>query len=150
YMASMINRLLGDDIRLEVWVGAERPTICCDKGLIEQIIVNLAVNARDAMPDGGTLRIETRNVLLPQDLSGVPGVGLIPYVVIEITDTGVGMSPEVRARLFEPFFTTKEPGKGTGLGLTTVHGIVRESRGFIEVDSEPGRGTTFRIFLPIA
>src|SRR5207302_9789769 len=127
-MRAMLGRLIREDVRIVLDLG---PTLACvkaDRGQVEQIVMNLAVNARDAMPQGGTLTIGTRNVDLTR-------------VSLSVTDTGTGMSPSVQARLFEPFFTTKGPGKGTGLGLATVHGIVARSGATIEVRSEVGRGT---------
>jgi PAS domain S-box-containing protein len=146
----LLQRLIGENIDLVTSMAEDLGRIKADPGQIEQIIVNLVVNARDAMPHGGKVMVETSNVWL--DGSDPLLDGAMPpgkYVKLAITDSGIGMSPEVQARIFEPFFTTKGVGKGTGLGLATVYGIVSQSGGYICVSSEPGRGTMFTIFLPM-
>jgi len=145
----LLHRLIGENIRLEIRPDPDLGQVYADPGQIEQVIVNLAVNARDAMPSGGRFLIETGNVDLDLDQAQEHiGVSPGPYVMLTVSDTGCGMSADVREHLFEPFFTTKEVGKGSGLGLPTVQGIVEQSGGFIEVESEPGQGTTFRVYLP--
>jgi PAS domain S-box-containing protein len=145
----MLRRLLTEDILLEVLPNAASSWICADEGLIEQVIMNLVLNARDAMPKGGRLTIETANVVLDEsDLSAHPDAVAGPHVVLAISDTGEGMSDETMERIFEPFFTTKPTGAGTGLGLATAYGIVRQAGGHITVSSELGGGTRFEVRLP--
>jgi PAS domain S-box-containing protein len=148
-VSEMLHRLIGENIEVKIVPGRSLGRIKTDPSQMEQVILNLAVNSRDAMPDGGRLTIETRNVELDENGSrSHEGAPAGKYVMLSVSDTGIGMDRETRAHIFEPFFTTKEPGKGTGLGLATVYGVVKHSDGWIWVDSEPGRGTTFKIHLP--
>lgn len=148
-IASMLKRLMGEDIELVVECAPHLWPVHVDRGQIDQVVMNLAVNARDAMPDGGTLTIVTSNFILRSG-TPVPHPVFVPgeYVHLSIRDTGIGMDEKIRAHVFEPFFTTKEEGKGTGLGLATVYGIIKQSRGFIFIESETGKGTTFDVYFP--
>jgi signal transduction histidine kinase/ActR/RegA family two-component response regulator len=148
-LKDMLGRLIGEDIALLTTPTPELGRVKADRGQIEQVIMNLAVNARDAMPQGGRLILETANVELDDEfvrrhVGARPG----PHVMLAVSDTGTGIPREIQAHIFEPFFTTKEQGKGTGLGLATVYGIVKQSGGYVEVNSESDQGTTFRIYLP--
>jgi len=142
----MLLRILGEDIEFVNSLAPDLGLTLADPNQIEQVIMNLVVNSRDAMPEGGTLTLKTANATLDKEGAARLGVGPGPYVTLTIQDTGVGMDEETRARVFEPFFTTKE--KGTGLGLPTVFGIVRQSGGAVEVQSHPGQGTCFNVWLP--
>ncbi|MBZ0149004.1 MAG: hybrid sensor histidine kinase/response regulator, partial [Pseudorhodoplanes sp.] len=145
----LLRRLIGENVKLDVVHGRDLWPVRADISQLEQVIVNLAVNARDAMTDGGKLTLRTANAnaadIARETYAGMPSAD---YVMVEVTDTGTGIPPDVLTRIFEPFFTTKDVGKGTGLGLSTVYGIIKQTGGFIYPESEQGQGTTFRIFLP--
>jgi two-component system cell cycle sensor histidine kinase/response regulator CckA len=150
-MQSMLSRLIGENVSIVLALGAAQPTIRADSSQIEQVVMNLAVNGRDAMPDGGTIRIETANVVLDEPYARLhPMAKPGSYVALIVSDSGMGMTQETKARLFEPFFTTKDIGKGTGLGMATVYGIVARCGGSIDVATEPGTGTTFTVYFPSA
>jgi two-component system cell cycle sensor histidine kinase/response regulator CckA len=145
----LLRRVIGENVKLEVVHGRELWPVKTDLSQLEHVIVNLAVNARDAMPKGGTLTVRTSNVIEAQSRQlGYKGLPAADYVLIETVDCGTGIPPEIIEQIFEPFFTTKEIGKGTGLGLSTVYGFIKQTGGYLYVDSEIGKGTTFRIYLP--
>jgi CheY-like chemotaxis protein len=145
----MLSRLIGEDIQFTLVLDPSIARVRVDPGQLDQVLMNLAVNARDAMPQGGALTVRTQRVVLTAPVASRLECAPGPHVMVAVTDTGVGMAPEVMARIFEPFFTTKGIGTGTGLGLAMVFGIVRQSGGAIEVESAPGAGSTFRIYLPV-
>jgi PAS domain S-box-containing protein len=148
-LEKMLRRVIGEDVQLRLRLAPELGNVRADPGQIEQVLVNLVVNSRDALETGGTICIETSNAeMLPEQVHGHADVTAGSYVCVSVADDGCGMSDETKARMFEPFFTTKGPGKGTGLGLSTVYGIVKQSGGHIEVDSQLGKGTVVRVYLP--
>ena len=149
-MTKMLGRIIGEDIKLQCNYASNLPTIEADEGMMEQVLMNLAVNARDAMAKGGRLIINThRAVIDTAHAQGNPEARAGEFVCLSVQDTGCGMTPEIMARIFEPFFTTKGVGKGTGLGLATVFGILKQHQGWVEVESQVGVGTTFKVFLPV-
>jgi two-component system, cell cycle sensor histidine kinase and response regulator CckA len=148
-LTMLLRRLIGEKVKLDLVHGRDLWPVKVDVSQFEQVVVNLAVNARDAMPDGGKLTVRTANVAMEEAAQlAHKGMPAADYVRIDISDTGTGIPPDIVDKIFEPFFSTKEVGKGTGLGLSTVYGIVKQTGGFVYVDSTPGEGTTFRIFLP--
>ena len=149
-LETLLLKLIGQEIVLHIETAPGLWDVKADPGQIEQVLMNLASNARDAMPDGGTLTIATANEdLAPDDAAALVGIEPGRFVRLTVTDTGAGIPPPIRAHIFEPFFTTKEQGKGTGLGLATVYGIVKQSGGWVYLDETPGvPGASFRIFLP--
>jgi nitrogen-specific signal transduction histidine kinase len=149
HLTKMLQRIIGEDVRLQLSLHSTPLTTRADPGMLDQVLMNLAVNARDAMPEGGRLLIETAATTIDETAARRhPDAAAGRYVCLAVSDTGSGISPEILPRIFEPFFTTKETGKGTGLGLATIYGIVQQHRGWIEVQSQRGQGTRFELFLP--
>jgi CheY-like chemotaxis protein len=151
-LAPVLRRIVGEACTLELRPTSGGIRIRADRGQLEQVLLNLVMNARDAMPEGGQLTLETRPVELGPEVAGAPPGFMIrpgPYLLLSFRDTGQGMGPDTLSHLFEPFFTTKPVGKGTGLGLATVYGIVKQSEGYVWAVSEPGQGATFMVYLPI-
>jgi CheY-like chemotaxis protein len=149
HLQKLLTRLIGEDIKLKLNLSPELGSCFADPGQMEQVLVNLVVNARDAMANGGTVLIETANIYFDESLAEMHApLTTGQYLMLAVSDTGSGMSEEVKRHLFEPFFTTKAQGKGTGLGLATVYGVIRQTGGNVVVYSEPGHGTTFKIYLP--
>ncbi|MGD0618198.1 MAG: PAS domain S-box protein [Bryobacteraceae bacterium] len=146
----ILRRIVGANVKLTAEAAPGLPAVCADPGQIEQVLLNLVLNARDAMPGGGAIVMEASAARLDSEGAALAGVRPGDYVVVSLRDNGIGMTPDVQARAFEPFFTTKEQGKGTGLGLSTSYGVIRQSNGNIAVASQPGKGTTFTIWLPVA
>src|ERR1700729_4061515 len=148
-LTTLLRRLIGEKVKLDLVHGRDLWPVKVDVSQFEQVVVNLAVNARDAMPDGGKLSVRTANVTAEEATQlAYKGMPAAEYVRIDVSDTGTGIPADIVDKIFEPFFSTKEVGKGTGLGLSTVYGIVKQTGGFVYVDSEPGSGTAFHIFLP--
>src|SRR5205823_6481237 len=146
----LLRRTLGEDIDLSTVLAPALPKTKLDRGQVEQVLMNLVVNTRDAMPEGGTLEIRTAEFCADESYARLYAIPPGAYVRLSVSDTGTGMAPDVAARAFEPFFTTKPQGKGTGLGLATVYGIVTQAGGDIIIYSEPGIGTTIRVILPVS
>src|SRR5437762_9533695 len=147
----MLRRLIGEHIALDMQLAPDLPPIFADPNNVEQVIMNLALNARDAMPDGGKLTLTTTRVEVDKASQACnPEAQLGPYICLAVKDTGYGMDAATVGRIFEPFFTTKDPGQGTGMGLATVYGVLKQHGGWIEVDTTPGRGTTIRTFFPLS
>ena len=147
---NLLDKVIGKDIEIRLVLAEDLLTVRADPTQIEQVLMNLCINSRDAMPKGGNVTITTHNSSFTQeDCRRVPGTQPGRFAELRVKDTGMGMDTVTRERIFEPFFTTKGTGKGTGLGLATVYGIIRQHNGFVQVESEPGEGSTFRIFLPV-